>query len=50
MRIESLKASDVWLWRFRNRHGIGNKVERGESDSAVISAVEPFMRKFERQM
>ena len=27
MGIESFKASDGWLWRFRNRHGIGNKVE-----------------------
>ena len=26
--IESFKASDGWLWCFRNRHGIGNKVER----------------------
>ena len=35
MGIESFKASDGWLWRFRNRHGIGNKVEHGESGSAV---------------
>ena len=32
MGIESFKASDDWLWRFRNRHGIRNKVERGDSD------------------
>ena len=28
MFIISLKASDGWLWRFCNRHGIGNKVEQ----------------------
>ena len=25
MGIESCKPSDGWLWRFRNRHGIGGK-------------------------
>ena len=48
MGIESFKDSDGWLWRFRNRHEIGNKVERGESSSANISAVEPFRLKFNR--
>ena len=48
--IESFKASDGWLWRFRNRHGIGNKVERGEPGRADISAVEPFRLKFNRLM
>ena len=48
MGIESFMASDSWLWRFRNRHGIGNKVERGESGSADISAVEPFRIKLNR--
>ena len=42
--------SDGWLWRFRNHHGIGNKVERGESGSADNSAVEPFRLKFNRPM
>ena len=26
MDMESFKASDGWLWRFCNHHGIGNKV------------------------
>ena len=34
MGIQSFKASDGWLWRMRNHHGIGNKVERGGSGSA----------------
>ena len=46
MAIESFKASDGWLWRLRNRHGIGNKVKRSESGCADISAVEPFRLKF----
>ena len=46
MDIESFKSSDGWLWRFCNRHGIGNKVERDESGSADICAVEPFRLKF----
>ena len=50
MDIESFKASDGWLWRFHNRHGMGNKVERGESGSADISAVQPFRLKFSRLM
>ena len=44
--MDSFKANDGWLWRFRNRHRIGNKVEHGESGSADISAVEPFRLKF----
>ncbi|KAF2366176.1 HTH CenpB-type DNA-binding domain [Trinorchestia longiramus] len=36
------KASTGWLWRFRNRHGISNKVEHGEADSADSTAVEPY--------
>ena len=50
MGIESFKASDGWLWRNHNRHGIGNKVERGESGSGDISAAKPFRLKFNRLM
>ena len=50
MGIESSKVGDGWLWRFRNRHGIGNKVEGRESGSANISATESFRRKFNRLM
>ena len=46
MGIKSFKASDDWLWRFRNLHVIRNKVECGESGSADISAVELFRLKF----
>ena len=42
MGIESFKTGDIWLWRFRNHHGIGKKVECGESSSAV----EPLRLKF----
>ena len=45
MGIESFKASYGWLWRFCNRHGIENKVERGESSSAV----KPFRLKFNEE-
>ena len=50
MGMESFKFSDGSLLRFRNRHRIGHKVERGESGSADISAVEPFILKFNRLM
>ena len=50
MGIESFKAIDVWHWHFHNRHGIGNKVERGESGSADINAVELFRLIFNRLM
>ena len=46
MGIESSKASDGWLWRFRIRHGIGNKIERGDYGSADICAVDHFTLKF----
>ena len=48
MNIEYFKASDGLLWRYRNRHGIRNKVERGESGSADICVVEHFRLKFNR--
>ena len=50
MGIESLKANDGWLWRFHNRLGIVNKVERGESGSADIRTVEPSRQKFNRPL
>ncbi|CAM1298588.1 Uncharacterised protein r2_g825 [Pycnogonum litorale] len=39
------KASTGWLWRFRNRHGVCNKVEHGEAGSADTTAVEPYRLK-----
>ena len=36
------KGSDGWLWRFRNRHGLGNTIAHGEAGSADVESVEPF--------
>ncbi|KAK3866774.1 hypothetical protein Pcinc_027710 [Petrolisthes cinctipes] len=41
--IANFKASDGWLWRFRNRHGLF-KV-RGEAGDVDTSSVEPFHQK-----
>ena len=38
------------MWCFRHRHGIRNKVERFESSSADICAVETVRLKFNRLM
>ena len=38
------------MWRFFNRHGIGNKVVRDETGSADIGAAEPLRLKFHRLM
>ena len=43
--ITDFTASDGCLWRFRNRHKIGNKVLHGESASASTENVEPFRQK-----
>ena len=45
VRITDFTASDGWSWRFRNRHGIGNKVLLGEAASAPTEDVEPFRQK-----
>ena len=39
--------STGWLWRFRKRHGIGNKKIQGELGSADTEAVEPFCLKLQ---
>ena len=46
MGIE-FSGSTRWLWRFRKRHGIGNKKVQGESESADNEAVEPFRLKLQ---
>ncbi|CAI9720180.1 transposable element-derived 7-like 10 [Octopus vulgaris] len=33
MGIDNFVASDGWLWRFRNRHGMCNKITTGEAGS-----------------
>ena len=45
MGITAFTASDRWSWRFRNRHGIGNKILHGEPASAPAEGVEPFRQK-----
>ncbi|KAG7159730.1 Tigger transposable element-derived protein 7-like 2, partial [Homarus americanus] len=42
MGIENFEASDGWLWRFRNRHGMCNKIMHGEAGSAPTEDIEPF--------
>ncbi|KAG7155834.1 Tigger transposable element-derived protein 7-like 23 [Homarus americanus] len=42
MGIENFEASDGWLWRFRNRHGMCNKITHGEAGSAPTEDIEPF--------
>ncbi|KAG7172964.1 Tigger transposable element-derived protein 7-like 33, partial [Homarus americanus] len=42
MGIENFKASDGWLWRFRNRHGMCNKITHGEAGSTPTEDIEPF--------
>ena len=44
MGIE-FSGSTGWLWRFRKRHGIGNKKVQGESGSTNTEVVEPFRLK-----
>ena len=45
MGITDFIASDGWLWRFRNSHGIGNKVLHGEAASAPTKDVKSFRQK-----
>lgn len=42
---KKFEASDGWLWRFRNRHGIGNRVIFGEAGSAPVEEVDCFRGK-----
>ncbi|KAG7154717.1 Tigger transposable element-derived protein 7-like 9 [Homarus americanus] len=42
MGIENFEASDGWLWRFRNRHGMCNRITHGEAGSAPTEDIEPF--------
>ncbi|KAG7157467.1 Tigger transposable element-derived protein 7-like 19 [Homarus americanus] len=42
MGIENFEASDGWLWRFRNRHGMCNKITHGEAGSSPTEDIEPF--------
>ena len=40
--IQDFNASEGWLWRFRRRHALGNRVVRGEAASAPLDEVNPF--------
>ena len=42
MKIPDFQASDWWLYRFRQRHGMFQKRAHGESGSAKEDAVGPF--------
>ncbi|KAG7176855.1 Tigger transposable element-derived protein 7-like 56 [Homarus americanus] len=42
MGIENFEASDGWLWRFRNRHGMCNKITHGEAGSSPTEDIKPF--------
>ena len=44
----SFSGSVGWLWRFRNRHGIRNKVVHCEAGSGDSGVVEPFRLKFQK--
>jgi transposase-like protein len=44
------EASDGWLWRFRNRHGIGNRVIFGEAGNTPMEEVESFRGKLNEFM
>jgi hypothetical protein len=46
LNIENIRASDGWLWRFRNRHGLGNRNLHNEGGSAETEDVGPFRLKF----
>ena len=35
-------ASDVWLWRFRNRHGLRDTQLRGEAGGADTASAEVY--------
>ena len=41
-------GSGGWLWRFRNRHGIRNKVVHSEAAGGDSGVVEPFRLKFQK--
>ena len=43
--FSDFKGSEGWLWRFRNRHGLFNKVLHGEAGDADESSVAPFREK-----
>ena len=48
MKITDFHASDGWLYRFRQRHGMFQKRAHGESGSARQDAVGPFREELNR--
>ena len=48
MKITDFHASDKWLYRFRQRHGMFQKRAHGESGSARQDAVGPFREELNR--
>ena len=46
--IGEFKGSEGWLWRFRNRQGLFNKVLHSEAGDADESSVAPFREKLKK--
>ena len=42
--VSDFKGNEGWLWQFRNRHGLFNKVLHGEAGDADENSVAPFVR------
>ncbi|KAG7170856.1 Tigger transposable element-derived protein 7-like 3, partial [Homarus americanus] len=45
MGIENFEANDGWLWRFRNRHVMYNKITQDEAGRAPTEDIEPFRKR-----
>ena len=46
--ISDFKGSEGWLWQFRNRHRLFDKVLHGEAGDADESSMAPFHEKLEK--
>ena len=44
----NFKRSEEWLWRFRNCHGLFNKVLHREAGNADESSMAPFREKLKK--
>ena len=46
--VSNFKGTERWLWRFRNRHGLFNKVLHGEAGDADESSVALFRERLKK--
>ena len=46
--MSDFKGSEGWLWRFRNRHELFNKVVHGEAGDTDECSVAPFCEKLKK--